>query len=338
MRRPRRETTTGTTKRRVGDLRREPGVRAALELCVGATLDGVTWGADAAAIRARDAAGDEIRSVDALKIACGVRPAWRPSAIAAAPVPEREQIVEQLVNEGRTTTEIADVIGVSERTVTTLRRRVRERVGVPVGPASSKGVSVIGAVGLTREVVAECLSSLRDDVNPGRMPLDDDRVRVMISPSKRDLTGAFGTPLVVLGPLPEGVTVEQAVRGGMVANGSYEEGPDRWTRLVDLVVQGDVGLSHDVVARLVGEMREVRDQRALTSREHDVIDGIRRGESTKQTARRLSLTAKTIQNRRHQLYLRFGVGTARELVTLIDQRNLDGRRTEASDPAGDGAG
>ena len=300
-------------------------------MCVGGGLQGITWGADEVGIRVRDAEGDEVRSVDALKIACGVRPTWRPSAIATAPVPERELLVEQLVNEGRTTAEIAQVVGVSERTVTTLRRNIRERSEETMAPGTSKGVSVIGAPGLTRDVVYECLTALRDDVNPGRTPLDDDRVRVLVSPVKRELAGALGASLVVLGPIPDGVTVESVVRGGMIADGSYDDGPHRWNELIDMALRDDVALGHDVVVRLVEEMREVRDQRALTSREHDVVDGIRRGESTKQTARRLGLTSKTIQNRRHQLYLRFGVGTARELVTLIDQRNLDRRRSPGPD-------
>lgn len=262
-------------------------------------------------------------SLDQLRTACGASPAWRRSSIGGAPIPERELLVERKVSQGRTSAEIAVEMGISVRTVTTLRRRIRERVAPIESPVESRGVSIVGMGGLTYDVIAHCVKERRDDVNSARIGHVGDRVRVLVAPELRDMIGANGVRFVLIGALPPDVEIVAAVRNGLVAIVPLDADPDAWSRAIDSSVDGDVLFPPSAMAQLACELRSEHIVRDLSARDRDVIDGIRRGESIKQTARRLALTPKTVENRRQQLYLRFGVRTAQGLVSIAGQLGLE---------------
>ncbi len=269
-----------------------------------------------------------LSSLDALRTALGGRPTWRPSSIVGAPVSDREARVERRVEEGCTTAQIAQELDVSERTVTSVRRKVRDRADVVAAGAASKGVSVVGPPGLARDVVHACLQALRGDVNDGGAPHLDDRVRVLVASSPREMSFAGRGRAIIVGGLPAGVGALEAVRNGVVALSSITDHPHEWNRLVDVAGSGGVELPPAMIRSLVNDLANhgvPGESSELTSRECDVIEGIRLGESTKQTARRLGLQPKTIENRRHQLYARFGVGTAQQLLVSIGPGELSRR-------------
>jgi len=258
--------------------------------------------------------GTTVESIDRLQQALGARPSWRRPVVSGAPVPEREALVSRRVSEGWTTSEIAAELGVSDRTVTTMRRRIRERSGSVDMDVGSLGVSVIGRQGVLRDVVHSCVSASRRDVNPAGVAHVDDRVRILVAPSVRDLAMGGAGRAVVIGALPDGVTLLDAVRQGMTALLPIEVTPNDLDQAIEAAMAGKARFESGVVQTLVDLLYDAdADVAALTPRDLDVIDGIRRGESVKQTARRLGVSAKTVENRRHALYVRFGVNSAPEL-------------------------
>ena len=57
----------------------------------------------------------------------------------------------------------------------------------------------------------------------------------------------------------------------------------------------------------------------LSNRDRDMLDAISAGESMKQTARRLGVSQKTVENLRRQLYQKLGARSAAEAAALADR-------------------
>lgn len=265
-----------------------------------------------------DGNGNTIDSLDGLAVALGKKPQWRRPTIGTAPVPERESIVARRVADGWTTSDIADELGVSDRTVTTLRRRVREIIAADTTGAGSAGVSVIGASGLTRDVVHAVVQRNHGDVNDVGATHLDDRVRVLVTPTGRDFALAGAVRLLVVGAIPDGFPVVRAVAHGMLAQVSVRVTADALLGALDAVSAGTAALSDSMVQDLVDELQtDHRQPSELSDRDRDIVGAIRVGESVKQTARRLGVSPKTIENGRHRLYLRFGVKSAPELDRVV---------------------
>ncbi|WP_420453069.1 helix-turn-helix domain-containing protein [Ilumatobacter sp.] len=169
---------------RLGD--RGQATPALAELVVGVERGGLV---------VHDASGVRRDSLDDVMAALGRRPAWRRPVIGDAPMTDREAVVSRGVARGATTRELAEELGVSERTVTTLRRRLREREPAAEVVGGSRGVSVVGAPGLTRDVVHTCLRAERADVNEVPSVRADDRVRVMVAPTVRDFAAVGSSAL-----------------------------------------------------------------------------------------------------------------------------------------------
>jgi DNA-binding NarL/FixJ family response regulator len=267
-------------------------------------------------VRTKD--GAVVESIEVLQILLGVKPTWRRPVVAGHLMSDRDALVLRRVGQGRTTREIASEIGVSDRTVTTVRRRLRERNSTPEVAKGSLGVSILGAPSLTRDLVHACLAARRDDVNaPGAAHIDD-RVRVLVTPTVRTLAITGGARLVVVGALPNGVTVLDAIRAGAVSHLPINTSVSALVSAVAGAIHGRVSMSSRSVQDLVDQVYVVAASGTqLSERESDVIDGIRLGESVKQTARRLGVSSKTIENRRRMMFVRFGVRSAHELERAV---------------------
>jgi DNA-binding NarL/FixJ family response regulator len=268
---------------------------------------------DAEGIVVRLPNGAAVESIESLQILLGLKPTWRRPIVAGHEMSDRDALVQRRIGQGRTTREVAVEIGVSERTVTTLRRRLRERDTAPEVGSGSRGVSVLGAPSLTRDLVHAVLQARRDDLNPPGVAHADDRVRVLVTPTTRTLSFAGGARLVIVGALPDGVTMLDAVRSGTLSQLPMTTTVSALLSAVDGAMVGDVSMTSRAVKELVDQIYVPGGADGLTQREADVIDGIRLGESVKQTARRLGVSPKTVENRRNKMFVRFGVRSAREL-------------------------
>jgi DNA-binding NarL/FixJ family response regulator len=261
--------------------------------------------------------GTRVESIESLQMVLGLRLTWRRPIVAGHELSDREDIVQRRIGQGRTTHEIAAELHVSDRTVTTVRRRLRERDPAPDVGLGSRGVSVLGAPSLTRDLVHACLVARRHDVNPPGVAHVDDVARVLVTPSARTLSITGGARLVIVGALPDGVSVLDAVRSGTVSQLPITTTVSDLLEAVDGAMVGQVSMTARSVQELVDQLYVSRGAIDLTQRESDVIEGIRLGESVKQTARRLGVRPKTIENRRNQMFVRFGVRSARELDRAV---------------------
>lgn len=265
----------------------------------------------------RAASGERIDSIEGLQIALGLKQSWRRPVVGAEQMSDREALVHRRLGQGHTTREIAAELGVSDRTVTTLRRRLRDRRPAQQVGGGSRGVSILGRPGLTRDLVYSCLNARRDDLNAAGMAHGDDHVRVLVTPTARALSIMGAARLVIVGALPPGISMLDAVRSGTVSQLPVTTGAAELAHAVDAAKRGHVSLSARSVQTLVDLLYVQSSDVALTPREQDVVGGIRLGESVKQTARRLGVSPKTIENRRHQLFVRLGVRSARELERVV---------------------
>jgi two-component system, NarL family, nitrate/nitrite response regulator NarL len=119
-----------------------------------------------------------------------------------------------------------------------------------------------------------------------------------------------------------------AMRAGAV--GYLPEGfdPARLPHVVNGVLRGEAAVPRVMVARLVSELRgrdgkrrrlTLRDRTSaeLTSREWEVLDLVRQGNSTQAIAERLGISAVTVRRHASSGNRKLGVRTREELIELL---------------------
>lgn len=257
--------------------------------------------------------GRDIGSLDELRVACGSHLRWRPPRLSAALLDDRQQLVLDQVRLGRTSREISRMLGVSERTVTTIRRSLRS-ARTEVDTAVIEPISVVGRRSLLRDLVHDELVAGGLDVAPPGVTGTATRVRVAVLPSAGDLEPMGGARSVIVGSLPASVGAVAAVQRGVTAVLEVDSSAAAIRHAVDECVRGRVVLAAAAVQALADELWQ-RPQRVsnLTPREREILAAIMNGEPMKQTARRLGITRKTVENTRQRMYRKVGVRSAHEL-------------------------
>lgn len=159
------------------------------------------------------------------------------------------------------------------------------------------GVVVIGANRLIVDIV--------------RSVLGDDRRRppiaVLVEPTGRhweQLADFDGAKIVILPEATDDAVVAAVHRG---ANAVIPSGEalDRLHDAVEVVQGGDAQLTPSQARAVVTALRrtELRDHGPrLSAREREILDLISRGHSVKQTAVRLGIAAKTVENLQGRLF------------------------------------
>ena len=120
-----------------------------------------------------------------------------------------------------------------------------------------------------------------------------------------------------------------AMRAGAV--GYLPEGfdPARLPHVVNGVLRGEAAVPRVMVARLVSELRGQDGKRRrltlrgrksadLTAREWEVLDLVRRGDSTQAIAERLGISAVTVRRHASSANRKLGVRTREELLHLLE--------------------
>ncbi|WP_328996068.1 response regulator transcription factor [Kribbella sp. NBC_01245] len=191
-------------------------------------------------------------------------------------------------------------------------------------------ITVVGQAGNGEEGV-RLVRAVRPDVAlvDIRMPVlngIDAVARIRADPA------CAGTRLVVLTTFGLDEYVFGAIRAGADGFLLKDAEPDELVRCVRLVAQGDAVMSPSVTRTLLDDYltRRTSHQRraapALTDRERDVLDGVRRGLSNKAIAADLCVGAATVKSYVSRLLERFGTQSRVGLVIaayecgLVDTR------------------
>jgi DNA-binding NarL/FixJ family response regulator len=134
--------------------------------------------------------------------------------------------------------------------------------------------------------------------------------------------------IVVLTPEVSEDQLLKAVRAGAVGYLSEHLDPDRLPYVVRGVMRGEAAIPRVLVTKLVDELRERRRRRqvllesrqavSLTTREWEVLELLRQHATTKQIARRLSISEVTVRRHIGTLLHKLGVQSRQEAVALVD--------------------
>lgn len=192
-------------------------------------------------------------------------------------------------------------------------------------PTGGAAVLVLGAGGLARRLA---VGPLREEgmvvYEVGESPPEDagTTVGLLVNPTSEHwaAAAAAGVPLVLLlleRPTDEGV-VDAVLRGADAVVTAHDE-IDELLAAIDAVASGDTRLSPRQV-RWVSEAARGRRRDAgpvdpLTGRELDILLSIDRGETVKQTARTLGISAKTVENLQSRLFRKLSVRNRAQAVS-----------------------
>jgi DNA-binding NarL/FixJ family response regulator len=208
-----------------------------------------------------------------------------------------------------------------------------------LAPVARPAVLVLGADGLARELVT---GTLREQgialYAEGECPPEDvtATVGLLVYPTSEHWSAASAhkVPLVLFlleRPTDEGV-VDAVLRGAEAVVTAHDEPEDLVAALVAVAAGGTVLSAGQVrwiaeVAR--GRQRELLPVDALTRRELDILLSIDRGETVKQTARALGISAKTVENLQSRLFRKLAVRNRAQAVSRAHSLGLLGLGAES---------
>ncbi|WP_204041087.1 LuxR C-terminal-related transcriptional regulator [Acrocarpospora phusangensis] len=155
---------------------------------------------------------------------------------------------------------------------------------------------------------------------------------VLIDPEPEDwrLPAGIGAPtLVVCSAPPDVAAVGQAVRHGARALVWREDVTEDLSGMLSLMCRGYFTMTALCLDAFTAGITAHPPE--LTARERDVLNSIALGHTIGQTARRLGITAKTVESVQARLFLRLGARTRSEALIISHRLGLvDWSRDESS--------
>lgn len=192
---------------------------------------------------------------------------------------------------------------------------------------AAPAVLIGGQPGIAADIVAKVLADAGHDV---RTVLDgvehapaDARAIVLVEPRPADwrIVDELSAAVVVftLGT-PDAATIAQSLRRGGRAIVDGEADVEEVVRAVEACGDGRVVLSERQAALLLDalddDLTAVEDDAPrLSRREAQILAGIAKGESAKQTARVLGISEKTVEHLQRRLHAKLGARTRAQAVT-----------------------
>jgi len=190
------------------------------------------------------------------------------------------------------------------------------RVGLTESLGKEPGLAVCGAVATAEEALAS-IEKLRPDLVvtdlnlPGKSGLELIKDLSVLQP---------GLLTIVLSMHEEEIYAERCLRAGAKGYVMKSEGPEKLVAAIRQVLAGGIHVSAATSVRILKAFAGGRDQQAetplgqLTDREFDIFQAIGRGLSTKEIAKHLHISSKTIETHRLHVKEKLGVATAAELI------------------------
>jgi DNA-binding NarL/FixJ family response regulator len=136
------------------------------------------------------------------------------------------------------------------------------------------------------------------------------------------LGAAPGARIIVFTAYDTEERVLGAIRAGARGYLLKGAGADEIALAIRAVHRGESHLTPRVAARVVAEVSAPTRGATLTDRERQVLRLIAEGQSTKQIARALSITARTVKFHVASIFNKLGVSTRAEAVARAAQRGL----------------
>lgn len=135
--------------------------------------------------------------------------------------------------------------------------------------------------------------------------------------------------ILVFSMRDESIYAERALRAGAAGYITKEEGAEKAIEGIRLLMSGKPCLSDRLTIRMIERMTGSGTQAkqsidALTDRELEVLQFIGEGVATKDIAKRLNLSGKTIESHREHIKEKLGLKSATELVSYAHNWVLDG--------------
>lgn len=172
-----------------------------------------------------------------------------------------------------------------------------------------------------------------------RLPASDNLIRVceraeeasavmLVAPelSHWETALAAGRPILLLTVEPlDADSMLGAVMRGADAVLDCSAGPNELAAAVRTVLNGGAVLSATFTRRLAEAVRAAAGDGqplGLTRREHDILRCIDRGETVKQTAATLGISAKTVENLQTRLFRKLGVRNRTQALSLAKALGL----------------
>lgn len=130
----------------------------------------------------------------------------------------------------------------------------------------------------------------------------------------------------------ENLFAERCIRAGAQGFVNKQQAPEQLIRAIDRVLSGKIYLSQDITERMIcrsigaTEDENVSPIEKLSDRELEVFEQIGQGETTRQIASKLNLSAKTIETYRENIKHKLNLSNATELTRHAIQWVLENRQ------------
>jgi DNA-binding NarL/FixJ family response regulator len=196
-----------------------------------------------------------------------------------------------------------------------LRALLQDREGMEIVAEAGDGREALGLLGETRPDVI-----LMDLMMPGLNGLEATALITREYP---------GVPVLILSMNAAEEFVLSAVRAGASGYLLKNARPAELELAIQAVARGETYLAPTVAAHLVEDLRrrpvEADDSLAkLTSRQREVLQLVAEGHSSKEIARRLNLSVKTVETYRAQLMGTLGIHDIAGLTRFAIRKGLIG--------------
>lgn len=197
--------------------------------------------------------------------------------------------------------------------------------------AKKPTIAVLGRRGLILEVVAQAV------VGRGYTLATDTQlnersgaigVTILVDPKPEDWRTAGGLAASIIVMLDREVDDEVAVDAllaGADAVISASDDPATIERALDIVAAGEVMLPRAIAQVVLTRLRlanRAGPSIELTPRERDILGSIAEGDAIKQTARKLGITVKTVQNLQSRLFRKLDARNRAQAITRAHELGL----------------
>lgn len=193
-----------------------------------------------------------------------------------------------------------------------------------MGDATTPTIAILGRRGLILEVVAQVVGARGYPLATSAQLHDRSDaidITILVDPKPEDwrTAGALTASIIVM--LDHEVDDEVAVQSllaGADAVISASDDPAMIERALDIVAAGEVMLPRRIAQTVLNRLRHANLAGAaveLTAREQQILHSIAEGDAIKQTARKLGITVKTVQNLQSRLFRKLEARNRAQAIT-----------------------